>query len=449
MLYNLEYTYGETMNKPKLKIALFMCISFMLLIGVSLFFSITLTNKNYNQLSAYNSSGQKHSEISNAFIYTPSEKNSSATDDNQFADDVIASFIYQNIDFISYSEHWDEAKLEDLAYELFDNTHGPEIAYVARVELHDDNYDEYSGLHRNSYEKYSLPIFINRLLPNNMTLDFSTLSSVIILTGANENTTVASMARTLSHEYGHHFTKYYFGFRGTASDMNTKYANIRNEAGMPMYAVVTDWDYYIANHMWDIQEIAAEDYVFLMGSGLARSYIDFMDNSELSNLYSYSEQQYIDYTDQPMLAINAYPHENPVLTAPSGVTDLAEYYYSFVEETAPEYTKVSSAAGTMGLTINQSAADSYEISWDCPWPYANISYTLVAYDANDYFLKPIKTINGDEEAIAYFGLQKTVRNQNEYIIDDMLDTFGLVRFRVVVTFYDGSVVFSDAYDVQF
>lgn len=436
------------MSKSKLKIALFMCMSFMLLIGASLFFSINLTNEYSNQLSAFNSSGQKLNETSDSFVYTPG--NEINTDiNNDYASDVLASFVYQNIDFISYSEHWDDAKLEKLAHELFNNVHGEEIAYVARVELHDDNYDEYSGLHRSSYEKFSLPISVNRLLPNDMTLDFSTLSSVIILTGANENITVASMARTMCHEYGHHFTQYYFGFRGVSSDMNTKYASIRDESSMPIYAVITDWNYYIQNHMWDIQEIAAEDYVFLMGSDLARNYIDFQDNSELSQLYSYSESQYLNYMAQPMLARNAYPHENPVLASPSQVNGLAEYYYSFVDETAPEYTNISADFGTMGLTLNQTVADSYAISWECPWPYANISYTLVAYDANDYILKPIKTINGDEEAIASFGVQKTLRNQNEYIIDDVLDTFGVVRFRLVVTFSDGSVVFSDPYDVQF
>lgn len=442
------YTFGVTMNNSKLKIALFMCVSFMFFIGASLFFSISLSNNYLDQLSMLNTSGQKQNETSDSFVYVPDNEITVDTS-NDYAGDVLASFVYQNIDFVSYSEHWNETKLEELAHELFNNAHGEEIAYVARVELHDDNYDEYAGLHRSSYEKFSLPISVNRLLPSDMTLDFSTLSSVILLTGANENTTVASMARTMSHEYGHHFTQYYFGFRGTASDMNTKYASIRDESNMPIYSVITDWSFYIQNHMWDIQEIAAEDYVFLMGSDLARNYIDFKDNSELSQLYSYGESQYLEYMDQPMLSANAYPHENPVLASPSQIDGLAEYYYSFVDDVAPEFTSVSSDYGTMDLSISQTAADSYAVSWECPWQYPIISYTLVAYDANDYILKPIKTINGDEEAIAYFGIQTTVRNQSEYIIDDILDTFEIVRFRVVVTFSDGSVVFSDPYEVQF
>jgi len=117
------YTFGVTMNKPKLKIALFMCISFMLLIGASLFFSINLTHGYLDQLSAFNASGQKLNETSNSFIYTPTNE-AAVNIDNDYASDVLASFVYQNIDFISYSEHWDEAKLEDLAHELFNNTHG-------------------------------------------------------------------------------------------------------------------------------------------------------------------------------------------------------------------------------------------------------------------------------------------------------------------------------------
>ncbi len=436
------------MNKKSIRTALFVCVLSLILVGGALFFSIKLSNEYSDELSVFNQKGKRQAGYSDSFEYS---QNTNAAISQSQSEDISAEsvFEYNNIQFISYSRQWDEAKLEELAYELFNNVHGDEIAYVARVELHNGNYDEYAGLHRNSYEKYSLPVTLNNLLPDDMTIDFSTLSSVIILTGADENTTVASMARTLSHEYGHHFTQYYFGFNGTATDMVTKYALLRNEPDAPVYAVVTDWDYYIANHMWDIQEIAAEDYVFLMGSPLARQQIDYLDNSELVSLYANNLSKYNEYLEEPLAAINAYPHENPELESPSQVEGLAEYYYSFVDEDAPEYSKVTSDYGTMDLNITQTASDSYNITWVCPWPYMNISYTLVAYDEYDYILKPIKTITGDEDAIAKFGVQKLVSGQSEYTIDDTLDTLGHIRFRIVVTFSDGSVIFSDPYDVMF
>lgn len=436
------------MNKSTARIALFVCITCILMVGTSLFFSIQLAHKYLGELSAFSQIGQARTGISNSFEYSQIST-VSQTNNTPERGDEYASFMYENIDFVSYSDTWDSAKLESLAHELFANAHGEEIAYVAKVELHDDNYDEYAGLHRSSYEKYSLPISVNRLFPSGMTIDFSTLSSVIVLTGANKNTTVASMARTLSHEYGHHYTQYYFGFRGTLTDMSTKYASLRKEQGAPIYAVVTDWDYYIQNHMWDLQEIAAEDYVFFMGSPQAKQQIDFLDNKELASLYAASEKQYNEYTEQPMASGNSYPHENPLLKAPSQVNNLADYYYSFVSMEAPDYTKLTADYGDMSMNMTQTSAGSYTMTWVSPWPYNNITYTLVAYDSANYMLKPIKTINGDENAIANFGLQKTIQNQHEYTIDDTLDTLGYIKFRIVVTFSDGSVVFSDAYDVQF
>jgi len=436
------------MNKTTARTALFVCIFSIIIIGAGLFFSIQLANRYLDELSVYNQKGQKLSETSDSFEYfdNVNASYSTAENENQSAE---AVFEYKNIQFVSYSQHWDEAKLETLAQELFNNVHGEEIAYVARVELHDANYDEYAGLHRNSYEKYSVPVKLNNMLPYDMTIDFSTLSSVIVLTGADENTTVESMARTLSHEYGHHFTQYYFGFTGAATDMATKYALLRNEASAPIYSVVTDWDYYIQNHMWDLQEIAAEDYVFFMGSPLAKQQIDYLDNSELASLYANNPSQYNQYESLTITGGNSFPHENPVLQSPSQVDGLAEYYYSFVEADAPEYSKVTSDYGTMEMNITQTSTGSYTMTWVCPWPYLNISYTLVAYDAYDYLLKPVKTIAGDEQASAKFGMQKLVSGQHEYTIDDTLDTLGHVRFRIVVTFADGSVVFSDPYDVIF
>ena len=434
------------MNKSTIRISLFVCITSMLLISASVFFSTKLVNKYSSELEVFNESGEKQFEAAEYYKYSQTDKTSHLTSESNSSSLI---FEYNNIQFISYSQYWDIEKLEALAHELFNNVHGEEIAYVARVELRDDNYDEYAGLHRNSYEKFTLPISVNNLLPDDMTIDFSTLSSVIVLTGANLNTTVESMARTLSHEYGHHYTKFYFGFNGSIADMAIKYTLLRNEMGSPVYSVVTDWDYYMQNHMWDIQEIAAEDYVFFMGSPMTKQHIDFLDNSELASLYASNISKYNEYESQAFASSNSYPHENPVLKSPSQVDNLVEYYYSFVEATAPEYTKITADYGSMDLNIAQTTSGSYTMSWVPPWPYMNISYTLVAYDMDDYMLKPIKTITGDEEAVAKFGVQKLISGQNEYTIDDTLDTMGHVRFRVVVTFSDGSVIFSDPYDVAF
>ena len=437
------------MNKSSIKIALFVCIACSLLVGASLFFSISTFTGFPSSAANLAVSGAKIGEQSNTYEYIPNDSLSNKAS-KPGLDDAYAVFEYENIDFVSYSQQWDSTKLEELAHEFFQNVHGEEIAYVARVELIEGKLDEYAGMQRNSYEKYSVPINLNRLLPDDLTLDISELSSVIELTGADQNTTVASMARTLSHEYGHHFTQYHFGFKGTFEDKSTEYVSLRKKDPNSdrITYIVTNWDYYIQNHMWDIQEIAAEDYVFFMGSPLARQQIDYMDNKELADLFSRNQSQYEEVISLSAMAINAYPQENPVLQSPSQVKGLAEYYYSFVDAPAPSYTTISNYDELI-MNITPTSSGSYTMTWTTPWPYSNITYTLVAYDANDYMIRPIKTIAGDEEAIAYFGLQKVLRNQNEYSIDDALDDLGFVRFRVVVVFSDGSAIFSNPFDVQF
>ncbi|MEX1378143.1 MAG: hypothetical protein AB1Z23_11815 [Eubacteriales bacterium] len=437
------------MNKSSIKIGLFVCVACSLLVGASLFFSLSTSTSFISHKSNLTTSGDKISEQSDFYEYTGSNNLSNKISKPDLGD-AFAIFEYENIDFVSYSEQWDSTKLEELAHEFFLNVHGEEIAYVARIELIDGKEDEYAGLHRNSYEKFSVPVAVNQLLPESLTLDISELSSVIELTGADQNTTVASMARTLSHEYGHHYTQYHFGFKGTNEDSSTKYASIRKDdknSGKITYTV-SNWEYYIQNHMWDLQEIAAEDYVFLMGSPLAKQRIDYLDNQELADLFSLNQTKYNEEVSLTTASINSYPHENPVLKSPSQVKGLAEYFYSFVEQNAPQYTSVSNV-DELTMNISPTGTGSYTMTWSIPWPYSNITYTLVAYDANDYLIRPIKTITGDEAGVAYFGMQKVLRNQNEYTIDDTLDELGFVRFRVVVIFSDGSAVFSNAYDVQY
>lgn len=435
------------MNKFDAKIALFVCVLGILMVGACTLYSVSLTKAYSSELAVFNITSQKHPETSNSYVYDEKSLIPQPTDQEKTGTEY-ARYEYESISFVSYSSDWDIAKLKNLAKELFKNVHGDEIYAVARVELHDEGTDEYAGLHRNSYEKHSLPISINQLLPHDMSLDFSALSSVILLSGANINTTVESMSRTLSHEYGHHFAQYYFGFDGTRGDMLSKYASLRKEFGAPIYSEITDWDFYMENHMWDLQEIAAEDYVFFMGSPKSKKIVDYQDNLELASAYAISEEKYQSYVSLPIRAYNSYPHENPSLDAPSQVDDLAEYFYSFVDADAPKYNQVSSI-DTMNMNLTKTTAGSYTMTWTAPWAFSNIYYTLVAYDQFDVMLKAIKTVEGDELAVAKFGNQKLISNQNEYYVDDTLDTFRFVKFRIVVVFTDGSVVFSQPYDVEF
>lgn len=435
------------MNKTAIKFYIFMCVIVLLVICASVYFSINLHESYTKQLEKINEAKLAQTTLSDEWRYTVTTGNTSLSQNTTF-NEYKAIYRYNNIYFISYSDSWNEDMLKNLAIELFNNAHGEEIEYVARVELVDDEDDSYAGYHTSDYEKFSVPISLNNFFPDEMTLDIASIFSVIRLTGADEKTTIESMSRTLSHEYGHHFTQYYFDFDGSDLDLFTKYFNIRNESGAPIFGAITNWEHYMDNHMWNIQEIAAEDYVYLMGSANTHQIIDYPDTMELATAYSRSETEYNKLQNLSTESLNAYPHENPVLKAPSQVEGLAEYYYGFISQSAPTYTNVGEI-GNLNMTLVTTANDSYRMTWTQPWPYSHIMYTLVAYDQDDYRIRIIKTVEGDETPVADFGLQTVRRGQNEFYVDDDLDSFGNVRFRIVVTLTNGTSFFSDPYDIGF
>ncbi len=101
--------------------------------------------------------------------------------------------------------------------------------------------DTYAGYHTSEHEAFTVPVALFSSMPISMSMDITSKFSVIRLTGADKNTTVATMARTLSHEYGHHYTQYYFGFIGTNYDLTTEYYNIRKEDGYNIYSESRQW----------------------------------------------------------------------------------------------------------------------------------------------------------------------------------------------------------------
>ncbi|MGE8080435.1 S-layer homology domain-containing protein [Peribacillus loiseleuriae] len=162
----------------------------------------------------------------------------------------------------SYSSKWNtKKKLQELEAELVRNKHGNELAYLGTVAIFPD-YPAGEGVLGQYYVTY-------RSSSTGVTLE---KDRPIYLFGGNTYTTITSMAHTLSHEYGHHFTFYQLLEREGLLPkewMNSKYAKARKVSDYPLIhsGVVKENDE--KSYIWSLPEIMAEDYVQLFGSELA------------------------------------------------------------------------------------------------------------------------------------------------------------------------------------
>ncbi|MCA0972246.1 hypothetical protein LCM20_16680 [Halobacillus litoralis] len=151
------------------------------------------------------------------------------------------------ISLISHSSKWDDAaELKFLAVQLFDNTFGEEIRSLDRIILVDD--DHHFG---SAFYTY--------------TSSDNTFKGEIVFEEAQSIKSLKDEVRTLAHEYGHHFTQYHWWKNNESirNYENLSYKNARNIVD-PLLS-----DHYQDDHMWGIQEMAAEDYVLLYGSETA------------------------------------------------------------------------------------------------------------------------------------------------------------------------------------
>jgi hypothetical protein len=169
---------------------------------------------------------------------------------------------YKGVDsgvtFESYSSMWKTTDmLKQLEAELLKNKHGDELALLGKVVIIPTN-----AAGENVLGEY---IANYRFTPTNVTL----LSNrTIYLFNGNKNTTIESMAYTLSHEYGHHFTFYHLLNRENKMPGTWKTSKYAESRGV-MSTTSPAHDQTFGEYEWALPEIMAEDYVQLFGSDTA------------------------------------------------------------------------------------------------------------------------------------------------------------------------------------
>lgn len=320
----------------------------------------------------------------------------------------------EGIQFISRSDEWDETDLELLYKELLRNKHGEELYHLSGVVIYPEKDDKAAATHQNSEQHCSVP-FAHTLLPEDYMIYFTRTSGQISLYNGDGITTTDGMANSLSHEYGHHFTRYYMLKSNGEELYDTEYAKLRGLTSENSYADrnVSE-DFYYDNHYKFILEIAAEDYVALMGSPASREIVDHKDVME--SLYDSSDKYSVSFSR------SAAVQENLTLPMACEIEGLADYFYSFIGEKAPEYDikkemniRIQKRSQSYDLVGGYRTFVYYEIEFDKVYG-EDATYVLTVYDPEDYngSVQPIRTVTNGEKPLCRVG--NVVRNLGSSVI---------------------------------
>ena len=416
----------------------------MLLLGAGVFgLQHFMYEENVYRLSEFDSEG--------AFLLTSPFVNSAA-DAPPFVseDDGETRPLYyfeapEGFTIISHSAVWDTQMLSALYDELMLNQHGSEIYFLHEVIVFPDERE------RNILASYSLGFTVGRFtidfpaLPSDFGVNFGRDIGTIHLYGGDVITTIEGMAGSLSHEYGHLFTFYHMfadALEAGESLENTEFARLREAARHGLIVRSDRGDDYWDQRFRYLIEIAAEDFVQLMGSPTTRQVVDFVDI-----------RQRLNSAEGPEITLgarNAFPQENLMIPLANYVPGLKEYFFSFINREPPEPIEQRQEI-TLEITQNARFFDLvtgyrtflyYEITWNTP--YEGAIYTLVTYDPANYsgWGIPIKTIRPGVTASAIIGEYVIQRNEQVQSMNDNLAE-GTRVFMVIALLPDGTFFTSE------
>lgn len=334
---------------------------------------------------------------------------------------------------VSYSPNWKEvSKLKSVYDELLKNTHGEEFKLLRRIDLYPGSDPNGSGVAGRWMGQWKIVNGEPKLAGNRY----------IEIFNSSKMDTVKDMARILSHEYGHHFTYYYF-FKKEKRDWDdwrkTGFAEARGLKTHPKVSSKT------VSHKWLIQEIAAEDYAQLFGSPTGKASTDFKDISERiesgelgktynTNIFNYLPQENYEIplaANRPALKqywLNASGLSDKNGKAPSQTTLKLEDVRRLEFTETPQYKFV----------WNKSTDDKDS---------SNLEYTLVWFElSNSHSLKihPVKTVSGKETLSATLGSASDSQNVWEESIPD-----GLTYFVLYIKDQNGNISSSKILVVDF
>ena len=346
----------------------------------------------------------------------------------------------------SYSKYWDEAQLQLLYEELKQNKHGPELETLNEICVYAQAADNIAAMHTSDVKAVAFMLNFGALPPDfafDVTLDVSNIA----LYGGDKITTVAGMARSLSHEYGHLYTLYYMLDEDAALG-GTEYAALREWRANGLITTTRAANYGDEHYRY-LVEVAAEDYVQLMGSPATRTVTDFPDVRGVLAGAVYPELYALNTE-----AANLMPQENLMIPLATEVPGLADYFYSFLNEAPPAPAQgrqdislqIQQGATGFDLTGGYRSFVYYTLTWNTP--YEDAIYTVGCYDPDDYMVYPVKTVYTGQQAVATVGTATADDGAYVYWQSDGLDS-GTKVFFVVAQLPDGTCYLSDRLEYTF
>lgn len=337
----------------------------------------------------------------------------------------------------SYTENWTGNKLIEINDELLKNTHGIEMNYLKEINLYPHNPigGTEEGVYNGVYKSLNLLGKKRTVLTDECTISLYNLE---------EKNEIIDIAKTLSHEYGHHFTLYYLieGEGKTFDEWrDTQLYQIRQ---LEKYKQVTN-DYSNGHH-WSIIEIVAEDYIQLYGSPTAKYAIDFKDIEE-----RYKEKSIDKAIEYQYSIYNINPQENNWIPLASEVDGLKHYWerVSGIKSNVSEYSRPQVAL----IRTIDLGYDKYQYVFQWSRSIDNKeneaeSYTLVALDMDRKKITPIKTVSNNELLEGIVGsIRINEDNRIMYYTDSYLEDE--LYFQVYALHSDGGIVSSGAKEIDF
>lgn len=305
---------------------------------------------------------------------------------------------------VSYSTKWTGEKLVEIYDELLRNKHGEEIKYISKVVVHPGRSELgtedsiVAGAHTTKTEDYTVFFDLPGIVPPSLKYNLSSTLSVIELYNMDSFDTVNEAARTISHEYGHHYTMHYF-MQNDNAVKRSDYFQFRDFAAYDQQIFFDDSDEYFQNHQWSIYEIAAEDYVQLLGSPNAKQTKHYMD---IYDVLMYSRDK-VYYAKGDETTVNVFPQENIYIPLADEIKGLRKYYLSFINESS-DFAPLEEVDFDISMEKHRKSGYTYyDIIWKKPSRDMDALYTLVCYDLDGNVFMPVKTVFGNEKAVAKVG----------------------------------------------
>ena len=349
---------------------------------------------------------------------------------------------------VSHTSKWSGQKLVEIYEQLLKNAHGDEIEYLSQVVLYAGEADysaAFDAVGDRQQADIDTDVFVDvkALIPQGMSYDAAPIVSDITIYDMDKYDNATDVAETLAHEYGHHFTMFYF-MQSDEAVKASEYFSLRGFTDYEHEIFYNTLPTYYENHMWDVYEIAAEDYVQLLGSPDAKRTQTYMDRMDLleAGMDTYSldvEEEYV----------NVYPQENIFIPLADEVAGLRDYYDSLIGLENEYETPLTPL--DFGLQIERKSSQGhryYNITWTMVNTDPGALYTLVCYDTDGELYYPVRTVYGNEEPIARVGTPAIKKGNWIYWWPDGVTDEDRV-FKLYLLLPDGRMLASEPFNVEF